>query len=476
MPKAKSKLTASMFYQYDFCPHWIWFDLFADKRKKGQMGELMEKLIEQGVAHEQEYIEDKSFVEVPVGKTEDAARATMTLMEQGVETIYQGALVAKIDERTWSGRPDLLVRKSGRSTFGDYYYEAVDIKSSRSLKTVQKMQLTFYALLLEHIQGTFPKHCSIININHEHIDFKPKPFLKRFSRRKNQIEAVLDGEKPELVLTRTCLQGPWNTQCVAQAEEANDISLLYNVNRHSISALRKVGINTVDDAALMNPATLPKIPYMNSAALDRMKLQAESLAHKEIRVIKTPKIPNTGLLIHFDIEGDPLLGVEYLFGFLREDTNEYLMFLAEQPEQEEHMWKQFLRWLKTLPEEYTVFHYAPYEKSRLTMLEEKYGGSNELETFTSNLFDLFTTVKQCLIFPLYFYSIKDICKHLGFSWRHKKAGGAQSIFWYEKWLATNDREVLNDIIRYNEDDVRATVFLKNWLKDRLASDMPHYGN
>lgn len=471
----KTPLTASMFYQYDFCPHWIWFDHFGDKRKKGQVGELMEKLLEQGVAHEEEYIADQDVVEIPYGAHEDSAAATLTLMQQGVEAIYQGVLHAEINGRMWTGKPDLLVKKKGESSLGNWHYVPIDIKSSHYLKPVQKMQLSFYARLLEEVQGKFPLYAAILNIDHEEIGFKPKPFQKKFTQRLAEIERIIEGEKPPLVFTRTCLQGPWGKQCKAQAEEANDICLLYNVSRRALSALRDEGITTVDDAALMTPSELPKIPYMNPKALERMKLQAESLTHNEIRIVRTPSIPEADLVLHFDIEGDPLLGVEYLFGFLNEKTEEYTMFLAEQPEEEEQMWHDFLQWLTTLPENYIVFHYAPYERVRMQQMAEKYGGSKELDHFIERLFDLFDEVKSCLVLPLYFYSIKDICKHLGFSWRHKKAGGAQSIFWYEEWVSSGDRSILNDIIQYNEDDVKATKYLKQWLENKTAEGESRYG-
>lgn len=83
-----------------------------------------------------------------------------------------------------------------------------------------------------------------------------------------------------------------------------------------------------------------------------------------------------------------------------------------------------------------------------------------------SLVDIEKVVQKSVIFPLYFYSIKDIAKSefLGFKWRHEKAGGGQSVFWYEEWLETGNHEILNDIINYNEDDVRATEHLYNWLK------------
>lgn len=84
--------------------------------------------------------------------------------------------------------------------------------------------------------------------------------------------------------------------------------------------------------------------------------------------------------------------------------------------------------------------------------------------------DLRKITTSSFAFPVYFYSIKDIAKRLNFKWQHAKAGGAQSIFWYEEWLDKGDRSILQDIINYNEDDVRATEFLHNWLKSNGVAE------
>lgn len=66
------------------------------------------------------------------------------------------------------------------------------------------------------------------------------------------------------------------------------------------------------------------------------------------------------------------------------------------------------------------------------------------------------------------YSIKNIAKSefLRFKWRHEKAEGSQSIFWYEEWLEIGNPKILDDIINYNENDVRATEHLYLWLKNQ----------
>jgi hypothetical protein len=51
-----------------------------------------------------------------------------------------------------------------------------------------------------------------------------------------------------------------------------------------------------------------------------------------------PDIPDAKIRIYFDIEGDPLLGIEYLFGFWiagEKDKAYFHYFVAEQPEDRE---------------------------------------------------------------------------------------------------------------------------------------------
>lgn len=41
---------------------------------------------------------------------------------------------------------------------------------------------------------------------------------------------------------------------------------------------------------------------------------------------------------------------------------------------------------------------------------------------------------------------------------------ANSIVWYDEWIRTGNRELLDRIIQYNEDDVCATYHVKKWLE------------
>jgi predicted RecB family nuclease len=167
-------------------------------------------------------------------------------------------------------------------------------------------------------------------------------------------------------------------RCLKEAVEKDDISLIYKMRKNSARALREAGICTVEQMAGQDVDALPAIPGASKDSLCRARIQALSLLEKRpIFIGAVEPVPWTGLNLYFDIEGDPWLDAEYLFGFWvvgdpagrfaaignarfsQQDSEKYfLYFLAESPDKEEKMWQDFLAWLALLPDEYRVYHYA----------------------------------------------------------------------------------------------------------------------
>jgi uncharacterized protein len=61
------------------------------------------------------------------------------------------------------------------------------------------------------------------------------------------------------------------------------------------------------------------------------------------------------------------------------------------------------------------------------------------------------------------YSIKEIEKLYGFERTADVAGGDESVVIFERWMELGDRELLEGIRAYNEEDCRSTVGLHDWL-------------
>jgi len=460
---AKRYVTASMFTKYASCPHWLWFDAFGDPAKKGERSEFAEKLIQNGIEHEEDVIKDMAFEEVgkDLSREERFAR-TVELMKEGVDRIYHGLLI----NGDMLGEPDLLERRNDKpSEFGQYHYVPIDIKSAEKLSDGHKYQLTFYAELLKAVQGRRPTEAYILNASRVVIGFPIAEFEQRYHAALREVRAILAGEKPAPHVSSGCKASPWFGECVAYAEEKHDIALLYNVRKKTLDALREQGVRTIEDAADMNVDALFATGEFTKKTLDRIILQAEALRSGRHHFRSQIAFPEAKHEYFFDIEGDPFRELEYLFGFLVRDPagERYVPFTAERPEDEENMWKEFLAWLDGMPPEYAVYHYGNYEQVRCSHLERKYGGSAALTRFMENLVDLNELIKKNVVFPLYFYSIKDIGKYIHYKREGEISGGGESIWYYEQWLETGDREKLDAVLLYNKDDVVATRVLKDWL-------------
>ncbi|HTK05458.1 MAG TPA: TM0106 family RecB-like putative nuclease [Candidatus Eisenbacteria bacterium] len=461
---APLRVSASMFYKYDACPHWLYFDVCGDPKKKQPQTKFTEMLLRGGMKHEEDIIAGMEFATVKARGNEARAKATLKLMREGVERIYHGVLM----DDEFVGEPDLLERSDhAGSTFGPYHYVAVDIKSAERLTDAHKYQLACYGELLERIQGVRPAEGFVLNGSGVRIGFPLAEFMPQFREAAEAVRKCLAGEPPPPHVSSGCKQSPWFKLCIAYAEERDDIALLYNVKKKVVRALREHGILTVHQAAALDVNMLAgKDPAFKRALLERIVLQAQALIEDRHFIRKRIDLPSAPTELFFDIEGDPLLGLEYLFGFLvrRADLEHYEYQIAERPEKEQEMWDRFLEWIGMIDGDYVVYHYGTYEFVRLGILERKYGGSKSLDRFRDRMVDLNEVVKEAIVFPLYFYSIKDIGNYIDYKRSDTIKGGGESVAFYEEWLEKGDRKKLDDIIEYNKDDVIATRWLKDWLE------------
>jgi predicted RecB family nuclease len=459
-------LTGHDFYRFYQCPHWPYWERFGDPNLRRPLTEAEEQRLADGLTHEQAIVTKiyGGFDEVKTKDVDEAFAQTLELMKRGVPVIYQACLKSG----DWVGRPDILERRPGKSLLGDWYYVPVDVKRAHELKKEHMAQLTFYAVLLERLQGMFPPDPAILNADGERIPFRASASRADFDDVAEQIERMRAGECPDPVFRKSCLDvSPWGAACEHLAKSTNDIALLFNVDVRKLKALRSFGVRTIEDAADMDPLKLEgQAPGLTLRALEAVKRQARSVMTQSV-FIRAPFFDEVrGLEIHFDIESHPPTDADYLYGFWIPSEQKYFSFVAESPEEEGKMWHEFLAWIETLPSEYTIYHYAPYELQRLRQLSRRYQTEENpwLAKFVSNMIDMKDIVGDYLVFPLPFYSLKAIGKFLGFTWDGEVHSGGESVLAFDKWLEKGDRTILDSIIQYNRADVRATSHLMQWIR------------
>src|SRR3989344_500875 len=466
----KLKLTGEHFYKFFQCPHWIWYDIYGDQTKRGNIPPLIEMIHRGGLKHEHDMIKSRKFEEIKPDLFRDLDEAflsTLELMKQG-KNIYHGVLM----DENWVGIPDLLearpVEKGMKSNFGDHYYVVYDIKSGKEIRDEYKFQLVFYSLILERLQGVLPRDAFIVNSDGEERSFMVDDFLDYFHLTKDRIEQVLAVEKPPPFLKSGCKQSPWYSLCTEEAKECDDISLVYKLSQNDQRRFYDLGIHTVKDLA---SADLDNLRYrLEDWPFDkvlRFYNQAQVLISNEPRILKKSEFPNVENEIYFDIESDPAEGIDYLLGVLIKSGKKeltYKYFWAQDKKDEERIWREFLDFLESL-DDFVIYHYSYYERQVFDRFGGEYGISKALEDkFHGNAVDLLKITTESVVLPLYFYSLKDVARYLGFQWQSLDAGGAESVVWYNEYLKSSDPAILDKILKYNEDDVRATLFVKEWLE------------
>ncbi|MDO8558925.1 MAG: TM0106 family RecB-like putative nuclease, partial [bacterium] len=376
MPEKKPRITAEHFYKFFQCPHWIWYDLYEDQKKKKTVPPLIQMIYEDGLRHEKEIIAGRKFEEINTALFKDldeAFLATVEMMKQG-KNIYHGVLM---DEH-WVGIPDLLESRRGKSKLGDHYYVVYDIKNSKEIKDEHKFQLVFYSLMLEQIQGVRPEEAYIINSEGEQISFLIDDFLNYFHLTLGNIEKILDGQKPPPFLKSGCKKTPWYSLCLSETEGCRDVSLIFSLKQIEQRQLYEVGIKTINQMASSSMAELQeKLEGWSYDKIVRCHNQAQSLVKNEMLVLKKSEFPDVKTEIYFDIEGDPTRGIDYLLGILIKDKTsasapQYKYFLAKDKQEEKKIWEEFTKFIEGL-DDFVIYHYAFYEKLAFNRFALQYG-------------------------------------------------------------------------------------------------------
>jgi len=250
--------------------------------------------------------------------------------------------------------------------------------------------------------------------------------------------------------------------------------------------VRKEGIR--EEAEVNEFITIPEVPDKSLATVNLVQgkttenkpatssIPAPILRKKPIPYSQSVFLPIAPIELYFDIEAEPELNLDYLHGVLVVDrynnTEKFHGFLAESAAEEGAIWQQFLELMWAYPIA-PIFHFCDYEVKTFKRLAKLYNTPAYLwKPVLKRFVDIHKQVTQKAIMPVESYALKPIARWLGFDWRDAKANGAQCVCWYDDWLKTGDRSLLEAIVRYNEDDCRATYVVKDWLTNFLLKHEP----
>jgi uncharacterized protein len=333
-----------------------------------------------------------------------------------------------------------------------------------------------YVALLEAIQGVRPdgalwlrppvgEDAPEIRFVEERVELDELLYRESLE----QARAAAGGREPLPFISSACNQCVWQELCRPIAERRQDVSLISGLRRATWDELHARGLGTLRAVARASRETLLNVKGIGDKTADTIRLQARALVSGQAIQIAPPQLHSADPAIFFDVESLPGEGLFYLMGTLirRAGGDSFTYDLARQPEDEGAMWRSFLARLDGLAG--PVIHYGNYERSTVRQLADRHGDGARAAVLLDRMIDLERALKEAVVLPLGGYSLKDVAPWLGFEWTGQTGSADDAMLEYLAWLDDGDPIHLDHILRYNEDDCRATAAVYDWLISLAAS-------
>jgi predicted RecB family nuclease len=477
------KLTSELFLHYQRCNRRAFLEIYGDLSQRDPPSDYVLKLRQDSNAQHQLLLSELPYHQPQSTHTdlEAVIQNTAELMRQGVERIYRGVVSLHRGDFTLIARPDFLIKKPGQSIWGNWCYEPLDLKLGKRPKLEYQITATFHAFVLSAFQGHPPDAAWLLLRDRA-------PYAVNLDLMQDQMQTLLhdclqmlrERLEPEVFIARSrCSLCQWLNHCYAIAQEQAHLSLLPGVTPSRYTYLQELDLTSVEALAAVPPKQLELLPGFGPDVAQKLLRQAQAALQNQALLAPAPHAPLTSLIetapveIYFDIESEPDQNLVYLHGVLVVDyqrrSETFYPFLAESAIAEEAVWQDFLALVQAYPDA-PIFHFCPYEVQTVKRLGDLYRTpDSEIRQLVTRFIDLHAWVTQMVTLPVESYALKPIARWLGFEWSDTAANGAQSIYWYASWLSTGDRGFLDLILRYNEDDCRATYHVKTWLSQFLQT-------
>jgi uncharacterized protein len=473
------------------------------------IGSFARLLADKGSDHEAECLAHyravgRSVYEVPprhAGEQFDAWVARVgTPWDDGHDVIFQMPFI----HDGMRGIADFLVRVDNPS-LGACVYEPVDAKLARTeAKPGHVLQLCFYAEALRAATGAAPEHLHLWLGSGAMETLVTREFHPYWNRLRGQLRQVLENDGPEHdtrpVPNTHCEFCEFAVVCETQWRDEDSLFYVAGIRATEVVDLEKADIVTLAALATATVDALAIRPERFGRLLTQAELQVEARTNVDrpppFRLAPAGEDPLWGhgleLLpepddgdVVLDFEGDPFWTVErglfFLFGLIARDADGGWAFGARWAHDragEERATSDLIAYLEQRRADHPgmhVYHYNHTERSALQRLAAEHGvGELALsEMVESGLFvDLLEVVRNAVQAGTESYSLKDIELLTTYQRGHEIDQGAAAVVEYEHFMAKPDPAVLGRIAAYNEDDVRATLALRDWLVGLRRADLP----
>ena len=306
-----------------------------------------------------------------------------------------------------------------------------------------------------------------------------------FTRRHAIAEGQMTTTPRKVSECRSC---HWWPRCEAELVERRDVSLVVGGNHGQI--LREIGVDTIDQLA--DYRGREPDDWAGSTKFTDTIVAAKSWA-RDIPLVRRrerPRVQRADIEVDVDMESFSERGA-YLWGTLLTDNTDparpvnYRPFVTWDPlptRDEGRSFAEFWAWLTAerqaahdAGKTFAAYCYSQHAENRwLRGSADRFGdmpgvpSRQTIDAFIASAewVDIFEAVGENFVCPRG-KGLKRIAPVAGFGWRDDEAGGEASMEWYAAAVALDGADLdltqRARLLEYNEDDVRATKVLREWI-------------
>jgi hypothetical protein len=139
---------------------------------------------------------------------------------------------------------------------------------------------------------------------------------------------------------------------------------------------------------------------------------------------------------------------------VKSDVQTTHSFWADGPDQEVQMFDAFLDLLARY-EDFSLFHYGSYEKTLLKRMRKVVTRKDLVDWALGKAVNVLSVIHATLYFPTFSNGLKEVARHLGYTWTDKDASGLQSLVWRARWEQMGEQCWKEKLLSYNVEDCAA---------------------
>jgi len=368
----------------------------------------------------------------------------------------------------------------------DIVLDGLEIESKKNIiplsitpfEKVMKSDKLLIAMQATFIQNEFNlqiESCKVVfGQNMKETKFRLLSFTKTVKKIINELNKTLSNSNaPTFFKNIHCQTCEFRSNCLEKLVERDDLSLLVGLKSKEILQKNNRGIFSVKQ--LSYSFRPKKNPYRKRKFLPELK--ALAIREGKTFIQEIPNIKEAETEVFLDFEGIIDRNSNYLIGVIikTNNTEKEYSFWANNKDEEVKIFIQLIDILKTL-KNFIIYHYGSYEIQALKTTSKNLPAEYQeyLKTIIDNSFNLLNVFAHNIYPPTYSNSLKEIARFLKFDWTDKEASGLQSTIWRYYWEIKQDAKLKEKLIRYNIEDCRALVKVKDWISDIPQEETERY--